>query len=299
MSQIVLPLAEANLLRRQIRRLLKARKGLVEQQHSEAIHDLRVASRRLREVLDFLKASLPEASHEKLWRLTRRVTRMLGEVRELQVNLQILNKWQQEKKADPCALEYLIYKQRSLHEQARSRAFKKLGAQKFGRYEKFLARLKGSATMESTHSELLETRKGDILRFTWRERLTDLHLHNLRIQTKKLRYAWEINDTLTIKKLSPAVKKLKRLQDALGAAHDLAVIMSLVRREEQEWRRQGFHVIPSALGRVYRHARVERAQVLPNIRPRYDEVFGGQPVLRVQSAEATAAAGGTDLKQAG
>jgi CHAD domain-containing protein len=226
---------------------------------------------------------------------------MLGEVREVQVNLQILERWRAQQKGDACALEYLIRQQKLLMEQNRSAVIKKLRHNKFNKYDKFLAKLKGSTKMPSTKAILLETRKSDFLSFEWPSRVSNVQLHNLRIRTKKFRYAVEIADTLTSKKFSPTVKKLKKLQDVLGAVQDLSMVMALTRREQEEWRRMEFQVIPSALGKVYRVGRAERAELLPKIQEKYNQVFGSKPVhsMPVKSAEPARVAAAPDLMQVG
>src|SRR4030095_5181210 len=49
------------------------------------VHELRVASRRLQEALEFLAPYLPEAPRRKLYRRARRVRRFLGELRNADV----------------------------------------------------------------------------------------------------------------------------------------------------------------------------------------------------------------------
>ena len=57
----------------------------------EALHHTRVASRRLREALPVLAAGLRHSKAGKADRKLRRLTRALGEVRELDVTLQLLD----------------------------------------------------------------------------------------------------------------------------------------------------------------------------------------------------------------
>ena len=75
---ILLPLREANLLRKRIRAILAQREPFCKGKGSETIHDLRVASRRLRELLDYLAASMPETWLNRSHRQAAKITKALG-----------------------------------------------------------------------------------------------------------------------------------------------------------------------------------------------------------------------------
>ena len=57
-------------------------------------------------------------------------------------------------------------------------------------------------------------------------------LHDVRISTKKLRYALEIARDAGVTAASPLVRILKRHQERLGALHDLQMLLKHVRETE-------------------------------------------------------------------
>src|SRR5438067_223167 len=59
---------------------------------AEALHKARVASRRIREALPVVGAAAPPAAVKKLRRKVRNLTRFLGPIRELDVELGMLEK---------------------------------------------------------------------------------------------------------------------------------------------------------------------------------------------------------------
>ena len=83
---ITIPVVEANILRSRLRNLMSLRDEFLSNPQDETIHDFRVASRRAREVLDYLEPTLPKKIHERLMNLARRVTKNLGTARESEVN---------------------------------------------------------------------------------------------------------------------------------------------------------------------------------------------------------------------
>src|SRR5689334_15968767 len=58
---------------------------------ADAVHDLRVATRRLQEALVFFKLDLPSRPRRRLIRRARRIRRELGRVRNADVTLELLS----------------------------------------------------------------------------------------------------------------------------------------------------------------------------------------------------------------
>lgn len=73
---------QSRLIRRLLRSLHSPGNDL-----EEVVHDLRVATRRLRAALDVARECLPEQTHHDLRRAARTLARTLGEVRDLDVQL--------------------------------------------------------------------------------------------------------------------------------------------------------------------------------------------------------------------
>src|SRR5262245_59524621 len=74
------------------RDVLKARRCVQRRGDGEAIHDLRVATRRLQAALEFAGDRLPERPRQRLERRARSLRRSLGEVRNARVLLGLLKR---------------------------------------------------------------------------------------------------------------------------------------------------------------------------------------------------------------
>ncbi len=223
---IIVPIKEANILRSQTARLLRHRKDFLMNSDPEALHDLRVASRRMREILEYLQPSLPQKWQASLMALGRSITKSLGKAREAEVNLKLLEEISKEQKLNPVASEILIHKQQQRVKDAVRKARKRIRHKKFARYEKFPSLLKGSFSLTSGESPLLLTRREAFLGFVWEGSVDDERLHDLRIRTKKFRYSLEIYNRLHNKNLGRLLRRMKGLQDLLGKIHDRSDLTS-------------------------------------------------------------------------
>ncbi len=198
----------------------------------EAVHQARVASRRLREVLPALVAADTRRGRH-VAAAVRRVTRALGAVRELDVALGLF---------DAAVTTYGLRSaaqapaRRALLE-ARSAALRKARATLTpARVARLRARLDAltapTATLDrqalgdALHARTL--RAGRRLRKAVDDVTTvyaPARLHNVRIAVKRLRYALEAEGTARgARRASSQVQQLRAIQDLLGRAHDLHVL---------------------------------------------------------------------------
>ncbi|MCI0616040.1 CHAD domain-containing protein [bacterium] len=286
---IAIPVLEANILRSRLRNLMSLREEFLNNSQDETIHDFRVASRRAREVLDYLEPILPKKVHERLMDLARRVTKNLGTARESEVNLEILNRWGDERKLDPIAVELLIHSQKMKFNAGSRKAKKRISSRKFEYIPKFLANLRGSRTMQATDSGILQKRQQDFLGFPWDIILDDERLHDLRIRTKKFRYSVEINNRVHKKRLGRFIRKIRNLQDVLGKIHDLYVLTEITARMIEEWDDDSLKIIPSALRFSYDKITAEKHALYSLVYPRYSRILESSPLVAYQHSEAAAA----------
>jgi len=285
---ITIPVVEANILRSRLRNLLSLREEFLSNPLEETIHDFRVASRRAREALDYLEPILPNKVHQRLMSLARRVTKNLGTSRESEVNLEILNRWSDERKLDPIAVELLIHSQKLEFESGLRKARKRISNQKFSYITKFLANLKGSRTLPVTDSGILQKRHQDFLSFPWDAILDDERLHDLRIRTKKFRYSVEINNRIHKKRLGRYIRKIRNLQDVLGKIHDLYVLGESTVKMIEEWEDPSLKIIPSALRFSYDRITGEKHALYPLVYPRYSRILESSPLVSYQDSQAAA-----------
>lgn len=285
---IVTPIRETNLLRSRLRHLLNLRTAYLYTPEAETIHDLRVASRRSREVLDYLEPILPRKSYERLMDLSRRVTKSLGRLRETEVNLDLLSGWHRQEKIDPVVAELLIFSQKQEFERLNAKAQKRIGDREFYLIEKFLSRLHGSRAVQSTDSGIMEKRNQEFLAFSWEGVMDDVRLHDLRIRTKMFRYSVEIYDRLHNRNLGRFTRRIRNLQEVLGQLHDLYVLAELVRVEKEKWEASRMSMIPAAFGSAYEFVLAEKSKLYPRVFPLYSRVLENSPLLQVGAPVAAA-----------
>jgi CHAD domain-containing protein len=205
---------------------------------TRSVHQARVATRRLREALPVLRASLDEDALGRAERQVRKMTRALGPVRELDVALAHLDELAAHHAVPARALSRL--RQALAHEQfARRREL--LAAITPGKMERLRQRLgragdrdplpRTGGAVDEAQAQVVR-RAGRLARMI--ERAGGLYLpdrlHAVRIAAKKLRYALEIQRELKRSKSTARILQLKRLQDLLGRMHDFEVLIDRSRQ---------------------------------------------------------------------
>ncbi len=260
-GEIVLTIKETNLLRKRFQQLIDLREELLNHPDKKTVHDLRVASRRAREALAYFEESLPAVWQQRLRRPAKEITGRLGDLREAEVNLMLAQKLSGEQSIPPLAGEMLLHilseRLRRLMQKVRRRT----KSSKLGPYSKFLARLRGSRTCVPAVQEVIRRRADEFYGFTLPQEMNDEQLHQLRILTKKFRYALEIDNRLRTLKIGRFILRVRRLQELLGTIHDLFVFAEVIRAEIEKWKQPGLDLIPEALNEALRIV-VERKTAL-------------------------------------
>jgi CHAD domain-containing protein len=207
--------------------------------HTHDIHQARVASRRLRELLPIVGRAIDRGPRRRLRRRLRALTRTLGPVRELDVTLESIAALTSGLAAPPPFAATLT---RAL-EHARTEKLAAL-AHRFdpARVERLLARLRRLEKVLQSGAEP----------DAWRERLADRvrrrasalaravadagalfvseRLHAVRIAGKQLRYALEVTGDARLAGTATSLRTLKDTQNVLGKLHDADVLLSAVTR---------------------------------------------------------------------
>ncbi|UPU35001.1 CHAD domain-containing protein [Geomonas paludis] len=217
----------------------------------DEVHDLRVASRRLREGLALFAPLLPEKKVARLSRRVKRLTILLGELRNVDEALVFFSGLTEaEPGAAPAATDDLLRtlsKEREATQKAVTRSLARFGA---GKLEVELAGLAEQLNPFKPHEVDPFMGIGPYAAGALEERVklveelfpAALHeedavaQHRLRIAFKKLRYRLEIlapllEGTGSAGCLSPSDqlrRVLKRYQDLLGKLHDLDVFAEMV-----------------------------------------------------------------------
>ncbi len=200
-----------------------------------AVHQARVASRRLREVLPVLVADgLGQTSG--IGRKVRRVTRALGSVRELDVAAghfdEAMTAHPVSAAAQNAARQWLKRERATALRQARAtltparraRMSSQLAALSDG-----AARVTTDETVGAIQARVVE-RARDVERAVGRVGgvYAPGRLHAARIAVKRLRYALETSGAVQGSRVSTQLRQLRVVQDLLGRAHDLHVLAALL-----------------------------------------------------------------------
>jgi CHAD domain-containing protein len=206
-----------------------------------AIHQARVATRRLREALPLVVAG---SSKRKLGRIVRKLTRALGPVRELDVANLMLEDFATEReapRAGAARLQQFVRDERQRMHSDLVRSIERCDIDKLARkaiavaqhHDQAMAgkrRVRDPRQLE--HARRRAARRALRLRAAIENAaaiyLPD-RLHQVRIAVKKLRYAMEIVRELSGSRATAKLLALKRAQDLLGRMHDLEVLIARTR----------------------------------------------------------------------
>ena len=219
------------------------------------LHKTRVASRRIREALPIVGADAAPAKVKKLSKKMRALTRCLGPIRELEVELDILDNKSKTDGVPGRAIEMvrreIASRRQALRDELAEHApvgdvkklLKKLervadkGAKGKGQRAKG-KRANAEGTIDAQWRGVLATRvmrRAKALAIALEEAgpvYVPERLHAVRIATKKLRYALEIARDAGVAAATPIVRVLKRHQERLGKLHDLQMLLKHVRETD-------------------------------------------------------------------
>ena len=226
-----------DLLHKRLERFTQMLQGL-DEGDARALHQTRVASRRLREILPVLQVDPEVAS--RLGRRLRKVTQRLGAVRELDVLSLLIEELSASGRYDQQAMKRVAAFVGEDRKRARGRLLEKLPVEELHRIAGKLGRIAGDLKTSKktardwhwavdarvTHRALaLKTALAEAGALYLPERL-----HLVRIALKKLRYAHEVAAEAGGLDMKADLRALKRGQDMLGRLHDVQVLLDRVRQ---------------------------------------------------------------------
>ena len=217
----------------------------IDARDAEALHQARVASRRLREVVPVLE--LQRDTAREVGKRLRRVTQRLGRLRELDVLLPIVDDFRKTGRYSGEALDKVAAAIADDANQTRQWLRHKLPAQK---RERLTHTLDAIARQIDQRKAARATRPRDAQAWVWAVdarvvrragrlgttiaaagALYDAdRLHNVRIALKKLRYAVELLAEARGVGRTADIDTLKRAQDTLGKLHDYEIFSDRVQR---------------------------------------------------------------------
>ena len=221
------------IMARHLDRLLVNDPGTRLGEDIEALHDMRVASRRLRALVRLFKSVVPARPARELSNDLRWLGHVLGTVRDVDVQLQRLEARQAAMRpAQRAAIDPYLESLRRLRAARRPAMLAELNAP---RYLRLLRRLETFVRAEAAPPNARSLAGAG--RRAIRKASKQLHkrahaigkhpsaddLHEVRILAKRLRYACEFLQPLTGSSGPRFLKRLVELQDLLGAHNDAVV----------------------------------------------------------------------------
>lgn len=202
----------------------------------EAVHDMRVASRRLRAAMALFEPCLPAPT--RAWRKeVRRITRALGQARDCDVQSEALQSAMAKHRAWGADLAGLVADLAGRRRAAQRKVVKALArAGESGVYEQIEAALapiaqampgKGPAWKDAYRraEKMLVALLADLKKYEGalaRPSAVGQH-HRMRIAAKHLRYSLEAFEAMYGRGIRPAILAAKRMQSLLGDMHDCDV----------------------------------------------------------------------------
>jgi CHAD domain-containing protein len=244
----------------------------------EALHDLRVASRRLRAFVGLFEPILERRLVAHVKKPLKRITRGVSALRDLDVHISELDErlGAQTTDAGRAGVEHLLERlseQRAEEERHAQKRLRKVSADDINvgicaALGETVARLPESAAEEAELAWALveplvtgaEQGEPPV------EGASAEQLHRYRIALKKLRYGLELIEPLLGDDHGELAKRAAGLQDLLGTHHDLAVIGALVDDEREKLAAHGRKTLPFALTTFRGDIEVEERAVAERFR---------------------------------
>jgi len=240
----------------------------------EAIHDLRVATRRLQAALEIVGDRLPDRPRRRLDRRARTLRRRLGMARNTWVLFELLGRFRSVPGREE--RKFVAGLARRLERAAGSPPSKERRRLP-GIRKRILTLLRAMAHRSPGSAAPAGDAMGGLVRAVLRAR-TDTRdgdpeaMHRLRIAIKRYRYALEALTEAGAPGLRPAIQEARSLQSDLGSLHDLDVLIEVVRRNAHLPGAGGF--LSHLLRR--RHRQAEKSlRRLAGFRPLFAPPVGG------------------------
>ena len=237
-SSTIAAVAAPALVIDRVRAMCSFERHLIGKKQVAAVHDMRVASRRLREVLLVFREWLEPVIYQELEQYGRGVTKALGAVRNADVALQFFRGLRRdlhddvERRAIRRFVER-IARVRLKRREIMMKTIEELHLKRLSRdIEAFVAvpeidNSESQPTLGSLALPIIRTRMQQA--FSYEEVVGDEtnieELHRMRIQFKKTRYALEVFEPVFDIQYKKVYKRLVKHQDLLGEVHDLDVFI--------------------------------------------------------------------------
>jgi CHAD domain-containing protein len=233
---------------------------------AEVLHRMRVASRRLRVGFHTFASLFPAGDLKQLQRELRRITRLLGAVRTLDVNARLLrgatDRLPSSTRAVRATLEQHLLVERAtrmveLRELLHLLETGKLDQRLEALIERRDRHLDNKRLQRDAAEQLHDLRR--VLRRRHKQFLKKRSghcFHKFRIAAKHYRYGLEAVQAVFHLPMDARIRAVERLQDLMGNCHDVELLLDHLRDAERRWGRTN-NDLAKAAGKMIRFYRVE------------------------------------------
>jgi CHAD domain-containing protein len=241
-----------------LEKMLKLADAVRQGEDVEAVHDMRVASRRLRAAITLFGPAFASREFERFERDVKAVTRELGAARDLDVMIETLEKLENALlPAEQAGVDAFKEQKRREREALQPHVVQTLEKMEKRDLAAQFDRIVEAATSRAVDEEegeshdnrpaknhdepdidplapaianaphIVPHRVAELL--SWEPHIDNParveELHNMRIAAKRLRYTLELFAPLYGSELKPAVAQVKKIQEQLGEIHDADVLV--------------------------------------------------------------------------
>lgn len=227
----------AKILRVRFEEVLEFRGAALDSEGIEGVHDMRVATRRLRSALRDFAHMLKRNSLKKISKDIKQIADTLGAARDQDVAIVALKKLRKKSKDKQvkAGIAKLIEDRRAIREQAQLDLMETLAVSNMEILQKSFEKTVDAATRQKTSARVITFNEAgrtvvgksleefcDLSENIY-EPFVDKPLHKLRIAAKRLRYAVELYTTCWGAPLAPFADSIAEMQGFLGEVHDADV----------------------------------------------------------------------------
>ena len=195
----------------------------------EAVHDLRVAARRLSAVLDILRAIHPHPGLQKMRRFLKGQLDNLDDLRDAQVMLVETSETQESLPQLETFREYLQKQEKRLLQATRKQVQASRPSDWNRRIEKMHTAIIKESNEPDFSARLLETMDKAYLKVAHLlgklDRSKPATIHRLRIAFKKFRYMTEVIQPILASYPESYFKRMHDHQSAMGDIHDIDILL--------------------------------------------------------------------------
>jgi triphosphatase len=265
----------SSIVEQRIEQLRVAMRDVWRTSDVDAVHDLRVASRRLRAFGVTFRDLLTDKTRRRLETRLKPVARAVGALRDLDVQVELLEERLPEtpNEVERAALEHLIEQLTMRRVEVTRRAQRRLGKLEVDDIPRLVRRALDAVTeglaergQEAYALSVLEGLVGDAaehLPASGSEAAEDPErLHRLRIDIKELRYCLELFEPLLGPSFPELYAHVAELQEVLGVYHDNVTLAEVIGERSADLRARQRNAIARGLDGVAEALATEQKTVL-------------------------------------